>query len=132
MWSAKCPVVEMSVRGNVLVRKCPVGEVSGRRIVRSGKCPSGKCPSGKCQSGNCSHTKYSTCTFRTLDNIILYVQILPYFELFEQRDFIAYFHYLYRFIGIISQKQLRQLILELIWIYCYLLNRIRIDLDNSA
>ena len=27
MWSGKCPVGEMSVRGNVLVGKCPVGEV---------------------------------------------------------------------------------------------------------
>ena len=58
MWSGKCPVGEMSVRGNVLVGKCPVGEVSfgevsGRGIVRSGECPLGKCPSGKCQSGNC-------------------------------------------------------------------------------
>ena len=40
MWSGKCPVGEMSFRGNVLVGKCPVGEVS----------------SGKCQSGNCPHT----------------------------------------------------------------------------
>ena len=58
MWSGKCPVGEMSVRGNVLVGKCPVGEVSfgevsGRGIVRSGKFPSGRCPLGKCQSGNC-------------------------------------------------------------------------------
>ena len=57
MWSRKCPVGEMSVRGNVLVGKCPVGEVSfgevsGRGIVRSGKCPSGKFPSRKCQLGN--------------------------------------------------------------------------------
>ena len=49
MWSGKCPVGEMSVRGNFLVGKCPVGEVSfgevsGRGIVRSAKCPSGKCP----------------------------------------------------------------------------------------
>ena len=28
MWSGKCPVGEMSFRGNVLVEKCPVGEVS--------------------------------------------------------------------------------------------------------
>ena len=41
----------MPGRGNVLVGKCPAGEVSGRGIVRSEKCPS-----GKCQSGNCSHT----------------------------------------------------------------------------
>ena len=46
----------MSVRGNVLVRKCPVGEVSfgevsGRGTVHSGKCPSEKFRSGKCQSG---------------------------------------------------------------------------------
>ena len=58
MWSGKCPVGEMSVRGNVFVVKCPVGKVSfgevyGWGIVRSGKCPSMKCPSGKCQSGNC-------------------------------------------------------------------------------
>ena len=61
MWSGKCPVGEMSVRGNVLLDKCTVGkvsfgEVSGRGIVRSEKCLSGKCPLGKCQSGNCSHT----------------------------------------------------------------------------
>ena len=51
-------VGEMSVRGNALVGKCPVrevsfGEVSGRGIVRSGKCLSWKCPSGKCQSRIC-------------------------------------------------------------------------------
>ena len=50
---------EMSVRGNVLVGKCPVrevsfGEVSGRGIVRSGKCPLGKCPSGICPRGSVS------------------------------------------------------------------------------
>ena len=53
MWSGKCPVGEMSVRGNVLVGKCPVGEVpfgevSGQGIVRSGKCSSGKCQPGNC------------------------------------------------------------------------------------
>ena len=53
MWSRKCPVGEMSVRGNVLVGKCPFGEVSGQGIVRSRKCPSGKFQAGKCQSGNC-------------------------------------------------------------------------------
>ena len=45
-------VGEMSVRGNVLLRKCRdgevfFGEVYGREIVRSGKCPPGKCPVGK-------------------------------------------------------------------------------------
>ena len=30
-----------------------------------------------------SNWKYSTCTVRTLDNALLYVQILSYFELFE-------------------------------------------------
>ena len=35
MWSRKCPVGEMSVRGNVLVGKCPVGEASfGELSVR--------------------------------------------------------------------------------------------------
>ena len=53
-------VEEMSVRRNVLLRKCPVGEesfgeVSGRGIVRLGKCPSGKCPSGKCPVGKLSY-----------------------------------------------------------------------------
>ena len=46
-------VGEMSVRRNVLVGKCLVGEVPGRGIVCSVKCPSGKCPSGKCPSGKC-------------------------------------------------------------------------------
>ena len=56
----------MSSQGNVLVGKSPVGEVSGRGIVRSGKCPSGKYQSGNCsrgsvsrgavQSGNFPHT----------------------------------------------------------------------------
>ena len=55
----------MSVRGNVLVGKCPVGEVSGRGIVRSGKCPSGKCPSGKCQSGNCPRGSVSRGTVQS-------------------------------------------------------------------
>ena len=32
MWSRKCPVGEMSVRGNVLVGKCPVGEVSFEEV----------------------------------------------------------------------------------------------------
>ena len=40
-----------------------------------------------------------------------------------------YFHFLYKFIGIISDEQLGQLFLKLIWIYCYLLNGIRIDLE---
>ena len=30
-----------------------------------------------------SNGKYSTCTFRTLDNALLYVQISSYFELFQ-------------------------------------------------
>ena len=67
MWSGKCPVGEMSVRGNVLVGKCPVGEVSfgevsGRGMVRSEKYPSGKCPSGKCLSGNCPRGSLSRGT----------------------------------------------------------------------
>ena len=40
-----------------------------------------------------------------------------------------YFHVLYRFIGIISYKQLGQLFWKLIWIYYYLLNEIGLDLD---
>ena len=69
MWSGKCPVGKMSVRGNVLVGKCPVwevsfGEVSGRKIVRSGKYPSGKCLLGKCQSGNCPRGSVSRGTVR--------------------------------------------------------------------
>ena len=40
-----------------------------------------------------------------------------------------YFQFLYKFIGIISYKQLGQLFWKLIWIYCYLLNRIRLDLE---
>ena len=39
MWSTKCPVGEMSIRGNVLVGKCPVGEVSfGELYVRGNVC----------------------------------------------------------------------------------------------
>ena len=46
MWSGKCPVGEMSVRGNVLVGKCPVGklsfgEVSGRGNVCRGSVSQG-------------------------------------------------------------------------------------------
>ena len=51
MWSGKCPVGEMSVRGNVQSGKCPVGEMSSRGSVRSGKFPSGKCQSGNCRRG---------------------------------------------------------------------------------
>ena len=36
MWSGKCPVGEMSVRGNVLVGKCPVGKVSFGEMSRRG------------------------------------------------------------------------------------------------
>ena len=48
--SLKHTVTEMSSWANVLVGKCPVGEVpfgevSGRKIVRPGKCLSGKSPS---------------------------------------------------------------------------------------
>ena len=32
MWSGKCPVGEMSVRGNVLMGKCPVGEISVEEV----------------------------------------------------------------------------------------------------
>ena len=70
-------VGEMSVPGNVLVGKCPVGEVSGRGIVRSGKCPSGKCQSGICprgsvsrgsvRSGNCPTIGLKTLWGRLLD-----------------------------------------------------------------
>ena len=40
-----------------------------------------------------------------------------------------HFHFLYKYIGIISCKQLGQLFWKLIWIYCYLLNRIGLDLE---
>ena len=43
----------MSQWGKVQSGKCPVGELSVRGNVRSGKCSSEKCPSGKCQSGDC-------------------------------------------------------------------------------
>ena len=45
-----------------------------------------------------------------------------------------YFHFLYKFIGIISYKKLRQLFWKFIWIYCCLLNGIGLDLDlhNSS
>ena len=52
-------------RGNVLVGKCPVGELSVRGNVCSGKCPSGKCPSGKCQSGNCPRGSVSRGTVQS-------------------------------------------------------------------
>ena len=76
MWSGKCPVEEMSVRGNVLVGKCPVGEVSfgevsGRVIVRSGKCPS-----GKCQSGNCPHTIYNIKVVSVDQKVLPYTPVL--------------------------------------------------------
>ena len=69
MWSTKCPVREMSVRGNALVGKYPVGEVSfgevsGREIVHSGKCPLGKFLSGKCKSGNCPRVSVNRGTVR--------------------------------------------------------------------
>ena len=70
----KCPVEEVSF-----------GEVSGRGIVRSGKCPSGKCQSGNCprgsvnrgtvQSGNCPHTVfqcYLTVNVLIVSAIILF------------------------------------------------------------
>ena len=41
----------------------------------------------------------------------------------------AYFHFLYQYMGIISYKKLRQLFWKLIWIYCYLLNGIGLDLE---
>ena len=46
----------------------------------------------------------------------------------------SYFHFLYKFIGIISYKQLRQLYRKLIWIHCHLLNGIGLylDLHNSS
>ena len=40
-----------------------------------------------------------------------------------------YFHFFYKFIGIISYKELGQLSWKLIWIYCYLLNGIGLDLQ---
>ena len=43
----KCPVGEMSGRGNVQSRKFPVRELSIWGNVCSGKCPSAKCPLGK-------------------------------------------------------------------------------------
>ena len=57
MWSGKCPVEEVSVRGNVLVGKCPVGEMS------VGEVSVGELSSGKCQSGNCPHTFSPWCHF---------------------------------------------------------------------
>ena len=40
-----------------------------------------------------------------------------------------YFHFLYKYIGITTYKQLGQLFWKLIWIYCYLLNGIGLDLE---
>ena len=58
--SLKRIVREMSGRENVLLEKCPIGELSGRGVVRSGKCLSGICPRGSVsrgtvQSGNSSN-----------------------------------------------------------------------------
>ena len=60
----------MSGRGNVRLGKFPVGgvsfgEVSGRGMLRSGKCPLGKCPSGKCQSENCPRRSVSRGTVQS-------------------------------------------------------------------
>ena len=41
----------------------------------------------------------------------------------------AYFHVLYKYIGIISYKQFGPLFWKLIWIYYYLLNGIGLDLE---
>ena len=67
----------MSGRGNVRSGKClsgeisswasVLGEVSGRGIVRSRKCPSGKCQSGKCQSGNCPRGSVSRGTVQSVN-----------------------------------------------------------------
>ena len=40
-----------------------------------------------------------------------------------------YFHFLYKYIGMISYKQLGQLFWKLTWIYYYLLNGIELDLE---
>ena len=40
-----------------------------------------------------------------------------------------YFHFLYKYFRIISYKQRGQLFWKLIWIYCYLLNGIGLDLE---
>ena len=40
-----------------------------------------------------------------------------------------YFYFLHKFLRIITQKQLGQLIQKLIWIGCYLLNRTGLDLN---
>ena len=40
-----------------------------------------------------------------------------------------YFHFLYKYFRIISYKQRGQLFWKLIWIYCYLLNGIGLDLS---
>ena len=41
----------------------------------------------------------------------------------------SYFHFLYKYIGIISYKQLGQLFWKLIQSYCYLLDRLGLDLE---
>ena len=63
MWSGKCPVGEMSVRGNVLLRKCPVGEVS------VGEVSSAKCQSGNCPAGELSAYQYIELTFNSQGNL---------------------------------------------------------------
>ena len=97
----------MPVRGNVLVGKCPVGEVSGRGIVRSGKCPSGKCQSGNCprgsvsrgtvQSGNCPHTglygSFSGPQVMLRKNLVGY-DFIEIFLLFKFTEQIAFNHFI--------------------------------------
>ena len=41
-----------------------------------------------------------------------------------------YFHFLYKYIAIISYKQLGPLFWKLTWIHCYLLNGIALDGDS--
>ena len=54
MWSGKCPVGEMSIRGNVLVEKCPVGEVSFGEMSIRGNVLVEKCPVGEVSFGEMS------------------------------------------------------------------------------
>ena len=83
MWSGKCPVGEMSIRGNVLVEKCPVGEVSFGEMsigeVSVGQVSVGELSSGKCQSGNSPHTHFfllAEILFQLLPLILCHFQMV--------------------------------------------------------
>ena len=76
MWSGKCPVGEMSVRGNVLVGKCPVGEVSFGVVSGRGNVRRGSVSRGTVQSGNCPHTIYNIKVVSVDQKVLPYTPVL--------------------------------------------------------